>query len=186
MAKLKIVALCGSLRRESYNKALLKAAVESVPNTAEIEILEIGHLPLFNQDFEEDLPPEVEKFKDKIKSADAVLFVSPEYNYSIPGVLKNAIDWGSRPYSNNSFSGKPALIMGASIGVMGTARMQYHLRQTMVFLNMHPLNTPEVMVGPAQQRFDNDGKLTDERTKEKVIEALEALIDWTQKLQKLK
>ena len=122
------------------------------------------------------------EFKDKIKSADAILIATPEYNYSIPGVLKNAMDWASRPYGDNSFDGKPLAIMGASIGNIATARAQYHLRQTCVFLNMHVVNQPEVMVGVAQDKIDSNGVLTDEKTKEVIKNLLEKLVELTKKL----
>jgi chromate reductase len=160
----------------------LREAIKHVPKNAELEILEIGNLPLFNQDLEYDLPAVVKELKDKIKAADAVLFVGPEYNYSVSGVLKNAIDWASRPYTDNSFAGKPAAIMGASIGSIATARMQYHLRQIMVFLDMHPLSQPEMMVGNAPDKFDAEGNLIDEKTHEKIAEILEALVKWTIKI----
>ncbi|HEX7315664.1 MAG TPA: NAD(P)H-dependent oxidoreductase [Pyrinomonadaceae bacterium] len=120
--------------------------------------------------------------KRLIREADAVLFVTPEYNYSIPGVLKNAIDWASRPYGDSAWSGKPAAIMGASIGTIGTARAQYHLRQVMVFLNMFPINQPEVMIGNASERFDSEGNLTDEQTRGYVGRLVQSLVDWTRRL----
>jgi chromate reductase, NAD(P)H dehydrogenase (quinone) len=180
--KIRIVGMSGSLRSGSFNTGLLRAAVESAPADIELEVLEIGNLPLFNQDMEMNPPEVVKIFKSKIQAADAVLFSSPEYNYSMSGVLKNAIDWASRPYGDNSFEGKPAAIMGGSIGNIATARMQYHLRQTMVFLDMHPLNRPEVMVPMVQDKFDADGRLMDAHTREKIVELLEALAAWTRRL----
>ncbi|MEN6440313.1 MAG: NAD(P)H-dependent oxidoreductase, partial [Syntrophobacter sp.] len=118
----------------------------------------------------------------KVKGADGILIVTPEYNYSVPGVLKNAIDAASRPYGTNPFEGKPVAIMGASIGMLGTARAQYHLRQTMVFLNAFPLNRPEIMVPFAESKFDEAGRLTDETTREKVKELLVELVRWIRKL----
>jgi chromate reductase len=174
--------MCGSLRAGSYNKALLNAAAEVVPEGAEIEIVDIGGLPLFNQDFEKNLPSNVQEFKNKIKAVDAVLFVTPEYNYSIPGVLKNAIDWASRPYGDNSFDDKPAGIMGGSMGNTATARAQYHLRQTFVFLNMHAINRPEVLVPAIHEKIDATGRLTDLHTRDKVKELLEALVAFTKRL----
>ena len=111
-----------------------------------------------------------------------VIGVTPEYNYSIPGVLKNAIDWASRPYGDSAWNGKPAAIMGASVGAIGTARAQYHLRQMMVFLNMFPVNQPEVMIGNASERFDADGNLTHEATKEFIRQLLQSLVDWTRRI----
>ena len=120
--------------------------------------------------------------KTKVRAADAILFVTPEYNYSVPGVLKNAIDWASRPYGDSAWTGKPAAVMGASVGTLGTARAQYHLRQTFVFLNMHALNQPEVMISNAAERFDQQGNLTDEKTKGLIRQLLQGLIAWTDRL----
>jgi chromate reductase len=121
--------------------------------------------------------------KKRIREADAILFVTPEYNYSVPGVLKNAIDWASRPYGDSAWDGKPAAIMGASIGTIGTARAQHHLRQMCVFLNVFPINRPEVMIGNASERFDADGNLIDEQSRELIRELLQGLVDWTRRLQ---
>src|SRR5690606_4805712 len=128
-------------------------------------------------------PPAAEALREKIRLADALLIVTPEYNYSIPGVLKNAIDWASRP-PEQPFQGRPIAIMGASGGVLGTARAQYHLRQCFIFLDSHILNRPEVFIGQAQNRFDADGRLTDEGTRKIVGEMLQALADWTRLLQR--
>jgi chromate reductase len=177
-----ILGIAGSLRKESYNRWLLRAAQELVPEGARIETFEIDGLPLFNQDEEANPHPRVTELKQRIRAADAILFVTPEYNYSIPGVLKNAIDCASRPYGDSAWSGKPVAIMGASIGTIGTARAQYHLRQTFVFLNMYPVNQPEVMVSNAHKRFDEEGKLTDDKTKELVGQLLSELVNWTKRL----
>ncbi len=179
---MKVVAFTGSLRKGSFNAALLRAAQNFVPSGMEIEILDIGVLPLFNQDLEASLPQTVVDFKAKVKAADAILIVTPEFNYSMPGVLKNALDWGSRPYGDNSFDDKPAAIMGGSMGMTGTARAQYHLRQTFVFLNVHALNRPEVMVPMVHEKIDKDGNLTDKMTSDKIKELLEALVVWTNRL----
>src|SRR3954463_6347280 len=166
MSKMKILAIPGSLRKGSYNLSALRAAQQLAPPDVEIEIFDLHGIPPFSEDDEKNPPARVTEFKRKIREADAILFGTPEYNYSIPGVLKNAIDWASRPYGDNSFDGKPAAIMGASVGAIATARAQYHLRQIMVFLNMFPVNQPEVMIGHAATRFDKDGNLADETTKE--------------------
>jgi chromate reductase len=182
--KISILSFAGSLRKGSYNKSLLRAALEMVPAGVELEIFDLEGIPLFNQDLETQPPEKVKEFKAKIRAADAVLIATPEYNYSMPGVLKNAIDNASRPYGDNAFNGKPVAIMGASIGMLGTARAQYHLRQSLVFLNMYPLNQPEVMVPFAQEKIDRNGRLTDQKTREKIKELLEALVLWTRKLKK--
>jgi len=177
-----ILGFAGSLRKSSYNKSLLRAAAELVPKGATLEIFDLEGIPPFNQDLESAMPERVKKFKSKIKSADAILIVTPEHNYSIPGVLKNAIDWASRPYGDNSFEGKPVAVMSASTGMLGGARAQYHLRQVFVFLDMHPVNKPEVLVTSANQKFDPDGRLTDEKTKELTKNLLDTLVAWTRKL----
>lgn len=180
--KVRIFGFAGSLRKDSFNKALLRLAVELAPQDAEMETFDLAGIPPFNQDEEYDPPEKVREFKARIREADALLIVTPEYNYSIPGVLKNAIDWASRPYIENAFDGKPVAFMGASVGMLGTARAQYHLRQCCVFLNMYPVNQPEVMVPSVEDKVDRAGRITDETTKEKVGELLEALVTWTRRL----
>jgi chromate reductase, NAD(P)H dehydrogenase (quinone) len=182
--EVKIVGFAGSLRKQSYNRSSLRAAVELVPAGITIETFDLTGIPLFNQDHEGEPPTAVRQFKSTISAADAILIVTPEYNYSVPGVLKNAIDWASRPYGESAWDGKPVGIMGASAGMLGTARAQYHLRQMFVFLNMFPLNQPEVMIANADQKFDKDGNLKDEKTAKKIRELLQALGDWTRRLKK--
>lgn len=180
--QVRILGIAGSLRRESYNRAVLRAAMQLVPEGATIEVFELDGIPGFNQDEEQNPPAKVVEFKKRIREADAILIVTPEYNYSVPGVLKNAIDWASRPYGDSAWNGKPAAIMGASIGAIGTGRAQYHLRQMMVFLNMFPINQPEVMIGNASERFDAEGNLTDDTTKEFIRQLLQSLVDWTRRI----
>jgi chromate reductase len=177
-----VFGFAGSLRRNSYNKALLNAAMELLPKGAKLEIFDLEGIPPFNQDLETRMPERVKEFKARIKAADAILIVTPEYNYSIPGVLKNAIDWASRPYGDNSFGGKPVAIMSASTGMLGGARAQYHLRQTLLALNMHPLNRPEVLVTFASKKISEKGEVTDMETRKKIGELLENLVEWTKKL----
>ena len=179
---LTILGISGSLRRASYNRGTLRAAQQLAPQGTQIEIFELDEIPLYNQDLEPHTPADVSLLKSRVRAADAILFVTPEYNYSVPGVLKNAIDWASRPYGDSAWEGKPVAVMGASVGTTGTARAQYHLRQTFVFLNMHPLNKPEVLIGNARQRFDDQGNLTDENTKEHIRKLLEGLAAWTRRL----
>jgi chromate reductase len=178
----RILGIAGSLRRESYNRAALRAATELVPEGATIDTFDLDGIPGFNQDDEQNPPAKVVELKRRIREADAILIVTPEYNYSVPGVLKNAIDWASRPYGDSAWDGKPAAIMGASIGAIGTARAQYHLRQMMVFLNMYPINQPEVMIGNAAARFDGQGNLTDETTRDFIRQLLQNLVDWTRRI----
>lgn len=177
-----ILAFCGSLRADSFNQAVLNYAMEHSPENVRITQAQFSQLPLFNQDLEQQMPSEVQQLKQDVTDADAILFVTPEYNYSVPGGLKNAIDWISRPYGQNSFAQKPVGIMTASIGMIGGARAQYHLRQMCVFLDMYPLNQPEVMVSFAADKIKN-GQVIDPHTQEKITELLEALRKWTQKLQ---
>ena len=179
-----VLGIAGSLRKESYNRALLRAAQELAPEGATIETFdELDQIPLFNQDHEQKPAPKVTELKQRIRNADAILIVTPEYNYSVPGVLKNTIDAASRPYGDSAWTGKPVAIMGASVGTLGAARAQYHLRQMFVFLNMYPVNQPEVMVANAMKSFDQNGKLTDENTKKLVRQLLQELVNWTRKLQ---
>jgi chromate reductase, NAD(P)H dehydrogenase (quinone) len=177
-----ILGIAGSLRRGSYNRALLRLARQLVPADAKLEIFEIDGIPGFNQDEERQPPAKVVELKQRVRAADAILFATPEYNYSIPGVLKNAIDWVSRPYGDSAWEGKPVAVMGASVGMLGTARAQYHLRQVFVFLNMYPLNQPEVMIPSATERFDADGNLLDEKAKALISQLLQNLVAWTRRL----
>ncbi|HEY8564026.1 MAG TPA: NADPH-dependent FMN reductase [Beijerinckiaceae bacterium] len=179
---MKVVGISGSLRQGSLNTAALRAAQELAPTGMTIEPAFIGDLPHYNDDLRQGgYPPEVERLRSQLAAADAILFVTPEYNYSIPGVLKNAIDWASRP-PEQPFNDKPVAIMGVSGGLLGTARAQYQLRQMLVFLNAHPINKPEVMIGQAASKFDAEGRLTDETTRGFVRQLLEALAAWTQRL----
>ena len=181
---LRIVGMSGSLRKGSFNTAALRAAIELAPPAVTVETAEIGDLPLYDDDLRQSgYPPAVEALRSKLQAADAILFVTPEYNYSISGVLKNAIDWASRPPSQ-PFDGKPVAMMGASGGLLGTARAQYHLRQMLVFLNAFPINKPEVMISKAAERFDENGRLTDEATRELVAKLLVSLADWTRRLKR--
>src|SRR6266404_7184417 len=154
-----ILGIAGSLRRDSFNRYTLRAAQELTPTGAKLRLFELNGIPGFNQDEESQPPAKIVELKQRVRSADAILLVTPEYNYSVPGVLKNAIDWASRPYGDSAWTKKPVAIMGASAGKFGTARAQYHLRQMFVFLDMHPVNQPEVMIGNAAEQFDAQGNL---------------------------
>ena len=184
---IRVLGIAGSLRKASFNRGLLRAATELLPDGMSLEAYEIAALPLYNGDLEAaGLPEPVQDFQRRIEAADALLFACPEYNYSMAGVLKNAIDWGSRPSSARQvqpFNGKPVAMMGASPGMMGTGRAQYHLRQSCVFLNMLPLNKPEVFVAAAATKFDPSGRLTDETARTLIRQLLEALAAWTRRLQ---
>ena len=179
---LTFLGISGSLRAKSLNTAALHAAVDLVPEGVTLKIADLSDIPLYHGDVEaQGLPPAVQAFRAQIKAADALLFSTPEYNYSIPGVLKNAIDWASRP-PQHPFADKPIAIMGASPGMLGSARAQYHLRQVFVFMDGKLLNRPEVMIGGAMGKFDADGKLTDEPTRAAIAALLVALKAWTLRL----
>jgi chromate reductase len=174
-----VLAICGSLRTGSYNRAALRAAIELRPPGMTIDTGDISAFPLYNEDVRaQGFPPPVETLRRQIAAADALLFVTPEYNYSMSGVLKNAIDWASRP-PDQPFAGKPVAIMGAGAGMAGTARAQYDLRRCCVFLDMHPLNKPEVLIGQAQTKFDAEGRFTDEVGRGLIRDLLVALEQWT-------
>ncbi|HYZ31135.1 MAG TPA: NADPH-dependent FMN reductase [Crenalkalicoccus sp.] len=182
---IRVLGISGSLRRGSYNTAALRAARELAPAGMEIETYEgLRDLPPYDEDVrQQGFPPPVAELRARIKAADALLIVTPEYNYSVPGVLKNAIDWASRP-PEQPFDGKPIAIMGASPGALGTARAQAHLRLMFIFLNGLLVNRPEVMIGQAASRFDAEGRLIDEPTREFVRALLVALKDWTERLRR--
>ncbi len=182
MPDFSILGIPGSLRKASFNRHALVAAQALVPAGATLEIFDLEGIPPFNQDEEKQPPARVAELKAKVRAADAILFATPEYNYSIPGVLKNAIDWASRPYGDSAWQGKPVAVMGASPGILGTARAQYHLRQCFVFLNMYPVNQPEVLIANAAQRFNERGELTDETSKALIGKLLGELVAWTKRL----
>ena len=181
---MRVLGIAGSLRRASYNRGLLRAARELAPEGMTIEIWErIGEIPLYDADLEaRGDPAPVAELKAAIAAADALLVATPEYNYGIPGVLKNALDWASRPPGTSALNGKPAAIMGASPGQTGTARAQLALRQAFVFTETQALLRPEVLVNRAREKFDADGNLTDEKTREYVSALLRALAGWTTRL----
>ena len=177
VAEVNILGFAGSLRKGSYNKALLKAAAELLPAGAALDIFDLEGITPFNQDLENDPPVRVREFKAKIRAANAILIATPEYNYSVPGVLKNALDWASRPYGDSAWPGKPLALMSASTGMLGGSRAQYHLRQTLLFLDVIVVSKPEVFVTFAGQKFDDKGKLTDEATRGVVAALLKALVN---------
>jgi chromate reductase, NAD(P)H dehydrogenase (quinone) len=176
-----ILGFSGSLRKGSYNRMLLKNCLDLLPPETALDIFSLEGIPAFNQDLEKTPPSIVADFKQKIAAADAILIVTPEHNYSVPGVLKNAIDWASRPYGDNSFKGKNVAVMSASTGMLGGARAQYHLRQSFVFLEMVAVNKPEVFITFAPQKFDASGRLIDETARELMRALLATLVDQTKK-----
>ena len=174
---IRLLGISGSLRKKSLNTAALRAAQSMAPDGVKLEIFNLSGIPLYNEDLKEQgMPEPVERLRKGIAAADGLLLVTPEYNYSVSGVLKNAIDWASRP-PDQPFEGKPIAIMGASPGMLGSARAQYHLRQMFVYLNGILLNRPEVMIGAAHTKFDDEGKLKDEPTREILRKLVAALAD---------
>ncbi len=178
-----ILGISGSLRKASLNTAALRACSEVLPPQVTMSIFDLSQIPIYNEDLRaQGLPEPVQQLREQIRAADALLIATPEYNFSIPGVLKNAIDWASRP-PEQPFDGKPIAILGATPGGLGTSRAQYHLRQVFVYLNGHLLNRPEVFISGAPNKFDADGQLTDAATAENLGKMLAALVDWTKRLQ---
>lgn len=179
---LRLVALVGSLRAKSHNRALFEAVQELAPAGITIEEVAIGNLPLYNQDFETTgLPQEVIEFHDRIREADGVLIFTPEYNYSVPGVLKNALDWGSRPPGQAVWPGKPVVVFGASGGRSGTLRAQLHLRNILVNLGMPQMPKPEYYLAWAGNAIQ-DGVLTDDNERKAVLDTFNAYLNWLSQL----
>ncbi len=177
-----VLGISGSLRKASWNSALLRIAGGMLPEGMTLEIADLAAIPLYNQDHDgPDTPEVVERFKERIRAADALLIATPEYNYSISGVLKNAIDWGSRPPRASPLSGKPLAIMGAG-GMFGTVRAQLHLRQIAQEVNLLALNKPEVRIARPWEKFDDAGNLTDALSRQEIRALLEALAAWTRRL----
>jgi chromate reductase len=176
-----VAVLVGSLRKDSFNLKLAKALMAIAPPELELEIVEIGQLPLFNQDWEASPPPAVSEFKQRIGAADAVLFVTPEYNRSVPGVLKNAIDVASRPYGQSAWSGKPGAVISLSPGAIGAYGANHHLRQSMVFLDVPMMPQPEAYIGGAAKLFDEHGALTSQDTRAFLEKFLQAFARWVER-----
>ena len=180
MKKYKIAVIVGSLRKESYNLKTAKELIALAPESLSLEILNIADLPMFNEDLEGTPPQEWVTFREQIIAADGVLFLTPEYNRSVPAVLKNAIDVGSRPYGQNSWDGKPAGIVSVSIGGISGFGANHHLRQSLVFVNMHTMAQPEAYIGGAGALFNDEGKLTNDSTKEFLNIFMVAFEKWIQ------
>jgi chromate reductase len=173
-----VAVIVGSLRKGSHSRQLARSLAELAPDPLKLEMAEIGHLPHYNQDFDENSPTAFTEFRERIKSADVVLFVTPEYNRSVPGVLKNALDIGSRPYGESAWNGKPAAVVSTSIGPLGGFGANHHLRQSLVCLNVPTLAQPEAYIGGAAQLFDANGKLADERTRASLAKFMQAFAAW--------
>lgn len=180
MRELKLLGICGSLRRQSTNAGLLRAAMAELPEGVSMEIADLSEVPFYNADLGSK-PLAVDKLLAQMGAADALVLACPEYNYSIAPALKNALDWASREPNNALLAGKPAAILGAG-GGMGTSRAQYHLRQVCVFLDLHPLNKPEVFANAFVGAFDADGNLTDAKLIQQVAAQMHALAAWTRQL----
>ena len=173
-----VAVLVGRLRRESFNRKMAKAMIAIAPSPLQLEIVEIGQLPLYNQDLDPDPPPAVSAFKQRIQQADAVLFVTPEYNRSVPGVLKNAVDVGSRPHGKSAWNRKPVAVVSVSLGAIGAFAANHALRQSFVFLNMPAMQQPEAYIGHAAKLFNDQGELVAEDTREFLGKFLHAFAQW--------
>jgi chromate reductase len=180
--KFKVAVLVGSLRKESYNRKMARALTAVAPTSLELSFVEIGDLPHYNQDFEADPPSAVREFRQRIAAFDAVLFVTPEFNRSVPGALKNAIDVGSRPYGKSVWSGKPAAVISVSPGAIGGFGANHHLRQSLVFLDMPALQQPEAYIGGAAKLFDEQGTLTDESTRGFITKFMQSFAEWIERI----
>lgn len=169
--------ICGSINSDSLNKKLAHALIEQAPPEVTTSIIEIDHLPLYNKDLDRSLPESVQAFKEAVRAADAILFVTPEHNRSVSAALKNAIDWGSRPNSDTVWDKKPGVTTGATTGSIGTAVGQYHLKQIMMHIGMRILSNPEFHLGHAPEKFDAEGNLTDDGTRERIVTLWAAFVE---------
>jgi chromate reductase len=176
-----VAVLIGSLRKESFNRKMARALAEVAPATLKLEIAEIGQLPLYNQDLDTAAPAQWTEFRERVRRADAVLFVTPEYNRSVPGVLKNAIDVGSRPYGKSAWDKKPAAVISVSPGAIGGFGANHHLRQSLVFLNMPAMQMPEAYVGGADKLFDAEGRLSNDSTRGFLSKFMQAFAAWIER-----
>jgi chromate reductase, NAD(P)H dehydrogenase (quinone) len=178
MAKKRIAVFVGSLRKESFNRKMALALIKVAPESLKLEIVEISGLAMYNQDFDDDPPAEYTQFREVLKKYDGVLFVTPEYNRSVPAVLKNAIDIGSRPYGYSVWNGKPGAVMSVSPGAIGGFGANHHLRQTLVFLNVPTMNQPEAYIGNAASLFNEKGDLVNDSTREFITKFMQAFAEW--------
>ncbi|MBZ2208254.1 NADPH-dependent FMN reductase [Massilia soli] len=180
MATRKIAVIIGSMRKESFNRKVAKTLMLLAPSTLEMEIVEIGHLPMYNQDDDDNPPATYVEFRDKIKQFDGVLFCTPEYNRSVPGVLKNAIDVGSRPYGQSAWNGKPCAVVSVSPGALAGFGANHHLRQSLVFLNMPAMQQPEAYLGNIGGQFDGD-QLNNDSTRAFLQKFVDAFATWVER-----
>jgi len=181
MARKKIAVIVGSLRKGSFNRKMARALISLAPDSLECELVEIRGLPLYDQDLDDIPPPEWTGFRERIRKFDGVLFVTPEYNRSVPGALKNAIDVGSRPYGKSAWAGKPAAVVSVSPGAIGGFGANHHLRQSLVFLDMPAMPQPEAYIGRGSELFNDSGDLTSESTRKFVSEFMRAFSVWVEK-----
>jgi chromate reductase len=177
----RIAVIVGSLRKEAFSRKMAQAIIGLAPKSLSLEIIEIGNLPFYNQDLEESPPAPWTEFRSRVKSMDGVIFVTPEYNRSVPGVLKNAIDVGSRPYGRSVWDGKPAAVVSISPGQYGGFGSNHHLRQSLVFLNVPAMQQPEAYIAGVAQLFDGKGSLTNESTREFMQKFLMQFEKWVEK-----
>lgn len=177
-----VAAFSGSLRKESYTTKLVKAFRQSAPAEVTVDLIDISQLPFINEDLETNLPPSVKALHAAIERADAILLATPEYNRSYSPVLKNALDWGSRPEGKNKWDAKPVAVIGCTPYALGAFGAQNHLRQVLTYLNMYPLQQPEFYLGKVAEKFNERGELTDEHTREKIAELWTAFIQWIRKV----
>jgi len=181
MENLSVAVFVGSLRKGSFSRSLAHVLAELAPASLRLEIVEIGDLPLYNPDLDEGTPPAAwTAFRDKVRAVDGVLFVTPEYNRSVPAALKNALDVGSRPYGHSVWSGKPGAVVSASPGAIGGFGANHHLRQSLVFLDVPVLQQPEAYLGSVDKLLDGDGKLASDRTRPFLAEFMERFSQWTE------
>jgi chromate reductase len=181
MSNRDVAVLVGSLRKESFTRKMAKAMIGLAPASLKLEIVEIGQLPLYNQDDDSHPPPPSAAFKARVRKAEAVLFVTPEYNRSVPGVLKNAIDIASRPYGDSAWNGKPGGVVSVSPGAIGAFGANHHLRQSLVFLNVPTMQQPEAYIGGAAKHFDASGALIDDSVREFLRKYLDAYAKWVER-----
>jgi len=182
--KLRIAALSGSLRKESYTTKLIKAFQKLAPEDITVDIIPIGDLPHINQDLEDDLPETVKNFHQQLEQIDGILLATPEYNRSYSPVIKNALDWGSRPQGKNKWAQKPAIVVGCTPYTLGAFGAQHHLRQVLVYLDVYPLQQPEFYLTNTAEKFDNQGNLTDKETEALIKKVWESFVIYANKLQK--
>ena len=175
-----VAVIIGSLRKNSLNRKVAQVVAAMAPRSLKCEIVEIGDLPFYNEDHELDPPTAVREFKARLEKMDSVLFVTPEYNRSVPGVLKNALDVGSRPYGKSAWNGKPAAIISVSPGAIGAFGANHHLRQSLVFLNMPTMGQPEAYIGNAASLFDDKGALVNDATREFLEKFVDAFAAWNE------